>query len=1277
MKRAILAAILLLTSLVVAVPADPALHQFDQGDGDKVTIYLHGDETVSWATTTDGFTMLKNSKGQFEYAQADMKGDLILSGIKANDLDKRTVSETAFLNSLEKNLRFSKIQINILSQLNKQSYALNKGLLGDGKSKATKKVILLLAAFQDKPFTRSATDFNNLMNQVGYTADGATGSFKDFYFENSYGNLTFETTVAGPFTVSQNMAYYGANSGSSHMVNPKAMVTEVVQLANPTVDFTQFDNDNNGSVDAVYVIYAGYGEEAGGPTDAIWAHASSISTIYCDGKSVSKYSCSAELRGNSGTNLTRIGVICHEFGHVLGAKDYYDTDYATDGEYIGTGSWDLMAGGSWNNGGATPAHHNTYTKTAVYNWAPVTTLTEGVSLSLKNSVQNSGSFYRYYTPTANEYYLLENRQQIGFDAALPGHGMLIYHVDGDYISSHTYYNNINTTSHQGMYPMAANHTVANGISLSNVSPINTAGCSWPGSTGKTEFTDATIPSSKSWLGANTAKPLTSITENSSTKIINLNFMGGSVGTDAGITDISAPVSAVNLSAAETVTATIKNFGTTTITSGLSVCYKIDGGTPVTESYNGASIAAGASVTYTFAAKANLSAFGTHTVEVYTTLTGDIYTDNNSITVNITNVEPQSLPLSENFDSSNIPANWTQQNTGTGITPRWGISNTNNGGGTANELKASWQNINPATTRFVSPALKTSGCTQLSVNFKHFLDDYGIGATLKVQSSSDGINWTDEAWSLATASNSNVGPAVVNTVINYNLGNITYISWTTTGNLNQFDYWYIDDILIKQSQLAGSVTVGNGGTYANLTATDGLFSVINSSILTGNLTANIISDLTENGLTALNQWAESGAGNYTLTIQPNNSTLRTISGSAGVNSALIRLNGADRVTIDGQNDKLLTFINSNPTAGDGGAVISLDNSSDNCTVTNCNISNNNSASTAVTGVAIGNANGVKISKNKIYNLNGNTSALITGIKYNGTASALTSTIANNMISLIPTTTGIVSGISYAGNVQNSLNLYYNSIYIGGTQSGSANSYGFLKISDAANFNIKNNIFHNARTNSTGSGKHYAVALANTVGTIAEDYNLLYSANINTGLYGSIDKATLANWISDTPYDDNSKSSVILFENETVGNLAFKRVAANSAVYNTGVAVSGITEDFFGKARPQYGREDMGAHELEQSSGLEENILPTETILAQNYPNPFNPITAIHYELRIADKVKLTIFNAKGELVKTLVNGMQNAGRYSVNFDGAGFNSGVYFYKLEADGKSMVKRMLMVK
>ena len=91
--------------------------------------------------------------------------------------------------------------------------------------------------------------------------------------------------------------------------------------------------------------------------------------VITDGKTISKYSCSAELRGTSGTNITRIGVICHEFGHVLGAPDYYDTDYSTSGQYDGTGSWDIMAAGSWNNDGATPAHHNAYTKISVYGWA--------------------------------------------------------------------------------------------------------------------------------------------------------------------------------------------------------------------------------------------------------------------------------------------------------------------------------------------------------------------------------------------------------------------------------------------------------------------------------------------------------------------------------------------------------------------------------------------------------------------------------------------------------------------------------------------------------------------------------------------------------------------------------------------------------------------------------------------------------------------------------------------------------------------------------------------
>ena len=183
-----------------------------------------------------------------------------------------------------------------------------------------RKLICILIGFKDKAFTKTKTDFDNLFNQVGYNAGGATGSVKDFYLENSYNQFNLTVDVAGPYTASQNMSYYGANDASGNDVRPRELVLEAINFADPTVNFANYDNDNDGTVDGVYIIYAGYGEEAGGGANAIWAHAWQISPVVRDGKTISKYSCSAELRGSSGTTITAIGVICHEFGHVLGAQ---------------------------------------------------------------------------------------------------------------------------------------------------------------------------------------------------------------------------------------------------------------------------------------------------------------------------------------------------------------------------------------------------------------------------------------------------------------------------------------------------------------------------------------------------------------------------------------------------------------------------------------------------------------------------------------------------------------------------------------------------------------------------------------------------------------------------------------------------------------------------------------------------------------------------------------------------------------------------------------------
>ncbi|MFZ4399844.1 MAG: M6 family metalloprotease domain-containing protein [Bacteroidales bacterium] len=516
-----------ITNTVKAVSAYPYQIEFTQPDGSKINILLKGDEKVRWAETTDRYSILFNQSGFYEYAILDNKNDMIPSGIRAKNQESRTSSENTFLMNIPKSLHYSSVQI----QNMKIAWSIYQSESQNTfPTTGNRNLVCVLIGFTNLSFTKTQADFNNLFNQINYTTGGATGSVKEYYLENSYNQFNLTVTVAGPFVASHTMAYYGANTaGQGTDSAPQELASEAVNLANPTVNFANFDNDNDGSVDGVYIIYAGYGEEAGASSDAIWSHASSIyPSVTLDGKTIGKYSCSPELSGNTGSNITNIGVICHEFGHVLGAPDFYDTDYATNGEYDGTGDWDLMAGGNWNNGGKTPAHHNAYTKTMVYAWASPTLLSSGSQITLNNAAENSNSFYQYNTTTSNEYFLIENRQQLKFDAYIPGHGMIIYHVDGTYISEHGMngtidHNKINTSSHQGMYPLCAN---ASGNPPTIYGTINGGGCSFPGTGNKTTFTDVTTPNSKSWLVANTNKPITSIIENLTNKTVSFAFMGG-------------------------------------------------------------------------------------------------------------------------------------------------------------------------------------------------------------------------------------------------------------------------------------------------------------------------------------------------------------------------------------------------------------------------------------------------------------------------------------------------------------------------------------------------------------------------------------------------------------------------------------------------------------------------------------------------------------------------------------------------------------------------------
>lgn len=497
----------------IASSAYPHPVNITQRDGSVINVIMQGDEHLKWAKTLDGYTLVYNSQGIFEYGMLSVGGDLVPSGVKASNINERNLIELSLLTTLPKGLAYSRSQVSIINRV-----IHGGGSSGERAVTGSRTLICILISYTDIAFTKTTTDFQNLFNQVGYTADGAQGSVKDFYAENSYNQLDLTVDVAGPYTVSNTQEYYGENDGSGDDMRPREMVTEAITLADPDVDFSNYDNDGDGDVDGVYVIYAGNGEEAGAGADAIWAHKWNITAVVLDGKSISDYATSAEHRGSSGTGISRIGVISHELGHALGETDFYDTDYSTGGQYPHTGDWDLMASGTWNNDGITPAHCNPYTKVYTFGWAAVTTLTTEPSVTLLEAANNSNSFYQINTTTAGEYYIMENRQQVGFDAEIPGHGLVIFHKHSDL-------SGMNTTTPQKFYTVCASATMDPDATPASYGAVNSDGAPFPGTSNNTSFTDASTPSSKSWAAANTNAPITFITEDNIAQTITFCFAG--------------------------------------------------------------------------------------------------------------------------------------------------------------------------------------------------------------------------------------------------------------------------------------------------------------------------------------------------------------------------------------------------------------------------------------------------------------------------------------------------------------------------------------------------------------------------------------------------------------------------------------------------------------------------------------------------------------------------------------------------------------------------------
>ena len=488
-----------------AVPAYPGRVFYRCADGSGVYLYLKGDEQCKWAETEDGYTLLRDRSGAWCYAAVDERGETVASAWHVSAVRSGEVER--FLQGVPKRIAVRKQTTSLRSA--------GSVWRTGGVVKGTQKTLVILMQFDDLPFTRSNRDFQALFNEAGFSEDGAQGSVRDFYRENSHGLLDLQSDVLGPFTAARPMRYYGENDRADQDSHPEELFLEAIEFASSEVSLSEYDTDGDGIINNIHIIYAGHGEEAGASSDAIWAHEMRFGTP-CElaGVRITGYSCAPELRDNQGRGMSRIGVHCHEIGHSFGAMDFYDTDYEQNGEYPGTGEWDLMASGSWNNGGITPAHFNPYVKLS-FGWVECETLSDERDGAVLLPAEEDNRIFRLETGTEGDYFLLENRQRMGFDAALPGSGLLVYHILPE-MAERTETNRINALYPQTCYIVSANagYAVPDGRADS-YGDVDSRSC--PFTSGN--FTSQSVPAALAFDGTSAQMGLTQIAQEADGSIL--------------------------------------------------------------------------------------------------------------------------------------------------------------------------------------------------------------------------------------------------------------------------------------------------------------------------------------------------------------------------------------------------------------------------------------------------------------------------------------------------------------------------------------------------------------------------------------------------------------------------------------------------------------------------------------------------------------------------------------------------------------------------------------
>lgn len=576
----ILLAIVIPTSF--ARPARRGPIELKQPDGSMFMASIKGDEWGRIKTTLDGHAIIQEQDGWWCYATYDHSGAKSSTGYRVgNDtpaeimIRSLNIPRTAIAANAAKRRAIATALSDSEPLLTRISRS--KGIMtraDAGQEPVIKHGIVILAEYKDVKFDNKKEAFVNLLTQKGYNLNGAIGSAKEYFDDQFNGMVEFSFDVSDIVTLSQDRAYYGGNDSDDNDLKPADMIAEACSLAFAAgVDFTKYDDDKDGEVDNVFVFFAGGDEAEGAGDDCIWSHAWYLidgagirpSTVTFDGIRVNRYACTAELtRTRTGDRLAGIGTFCHEYSHTFGLPDFYDTDYDERGGWA-AGLWgntSLMDSGNQNNNGNTPPYFNAIERELLGLNEPE--VLEKAGTYRMSPIDKGGGFYRINTDTEDEYYLLECREEAGWDSYIGGSGMLIYHIDRSqevlkkWISS----NDLNADfTHQCADLIEADSRVD---SFSDSQDMydrtrNLKGLFFPYND-VTSFTNESSPGIKFWSGRMSTWGITAIKKEG--KDIKFNFVDENA--------IAAPPSPINMAYRSFADAAIINFESSYVYDGEAV-----------------------------------------------------------------------------------------------------------------------------------------------------------------------------------------------------------------------------------------------------------------------------------------------------------------------------------------------------------------------------------------------------------------------------------------------------------------------------------------------------------------------------------------------------------------------------------------------------------------------------------------------------------------------------------------------------------------------------------